>query len=308
MVLALGLRWVLAVLTATAASPRAGMIRIARATFEMGTGQSRHADEAPPHRVELDAFDLDETVVTFADFDRFVRETGHVTTAEKLGFGMTSFEGMKDWTWKKVEGATFRAPWGREHEKDIPLSPDLPVVMVSWLDADAYCRHRGKRLPTEAEWEYAMRAGTNGTRFPWGDRPERAGKGMGLNFWQGPHEHNQRADGYLYLSPVKAFPPNAFGLYDPVGNVWQWVQDWYAEDTYEKDRARGVARNPRGPSNGKRKASRGGSWWCSKTTCYGYTLYARGKNAPDAVFSNNGFRCAADAESRVIGREGARGP
>lgn len=164
--------------------------------------------------------------------------------------------------------------------------------MVSWLDADAYCRHIGKRLPTEAEWEHAMRAGSR-ARFPWGDAPELPGGGLGLNFWQGTsHRQNLRLDGWVYVSPVRAFPPNAWGIHDPVGNVWQWTADWYAPDAYAQAARDGVVRDPRGPASGAKRVLRGGSWWCGTCTCEGYGLTYRGKAAPDAPFNNNGFRCA----------------
>src|SRR4030095_10951645 len=170
------------------------------------------------------------------------------------------------------------------------LRDDAPVVMVSWFDAVAYCAHRDARLPTEAEWEDAMRAGAS-SRFPWGEEPTRDNK-LGLNFWQGvSHRANLREDGFVYVSPVRAFLPNAWGLYDPVGHVWQWVLDVYAPDTYARTAAAGEAANPRGPSTGTMRVLRGGSWWCGTCTCEGYGLYYRGKSDPHAAFNNNGFRC-----------------
>ena len=266
-----------------------GMVRIPAGTFVMGRDASRHRDERPAHAVTLSAFSMDETLVTVAAFREFVEASGYVTSAEKRGSGKVSREGMADWDWEEVAGATWRTPWGPEGE--FFPQEDHPAVQVSWFDAVAYCAHYGKRLPTEAEWEYAMRAGSVGTRFPWGDSPTRPDGTIGLNFWQGEsHAVNDRADGHLYLSPVKAFPPNAWGVYDPVGNVWQWVSDWYGEDTYEKDAA-GVI-NPLGPASGTVRVGRGGSWWCSATACSGYGLHARGKTKPAASFANNGFRCA----------------
>jgi len=276
------------------AGPPEGMVAVPAGAFTMGRDQSPHADEAPAHQVSLPAFYLDATLVTVATFRAYVEETGHVTTAERLGYGMVSVEGMAEWQWARTPGASWRAPWGPERADALRQRDDEPVVMVSWVDADAYCRHRGARLPTEAEWEYAMRAGREGARYPWGDTPERADGRLGLNYWQGPnHLENQRLDGYLYLSPVKAFPPNDWGLYDPVGNAWQWVADWYDEGTYARDAA-GV-RDPRGPSEGEQRVARGGSWWCSPGACSAYGLRARGKALPDAPFNNNSFRCAADA-------------
>jgi formylglycine-generating enzyme len=277
-----------------AAGPDAplGMVRVPAGSFVMGRSTSNKVDETPAHQVSIDAFYLDETLVTVAAFRAFVEATRYVSTAERLGYGKTAFVGMKDWAWKKVPGATWRAPFG----KDGPApKDDHPVVMVSWIDASAYCRHLERRLPTEAEWEYAMRAGKSGVRFPWGNTPEVDGKAR-LNYWEGSsHLTNPASDGHVYFSPVRAFPPNDFGLYDPVGNVWQWTADWYAPDTYQTDRA--GAHDPSGPEAGTHKVARGGSWWCSKSACSGHGLYARGKTLPEAVFSNNGFRCARSLDA-----------
>jgi len=167
--------------------------------------------------------------------------------------------------------------------------------MVSYDDAAAHCAFLGRRLPTEAEWEYALRAGSTDTRYPWGDEPTRGGA-YGLDFWQGTsHTHNDRLDGWVYVSPVKAYPPNAWGLYDPVGNVWQWTRDWYAETTYADAARSGGVRDPQGPETGTRRVVRGGSWWCGVCTCEGNGLFYRGKSAPDAPFNNVGFRCARSA-------------
>jgi formylglycine-generating enzyme required for sulfatase activity len=294
------------------------MVVIAAGSFFQGRENGRK-DEAPRHEVWVDAFAIDATLVTVEAFTRFVEETHYRTSAEKMGFGMVSREGMKDWAWDKVLGANFRVPFGASQAKELPTHPDDPVVMVSWTDAAAYCRHYGKRLPTEAEWEYAMRAGKSDTRFPWGDSPLRDDGKYGLNFWQGEsHNKNELADGYRYFSPVKAFPPNAWGIYDPVGNVWQWVADYYSPDAYQEavdaanaansaaapdagisisdggSSSKVVVRNPRGPKTGTKRVARGGSWWCSPTTCSAFGLFYRGKTKPEAPFNNNGFRCAAD--------------
>lgn len=278
----------------TVASPGpphgAPLLPIPAGTFVMGRDPGHAADESPPHRVTISAFSLEATLVTVADFRWFVAQTGHRTSAERFGYGKTAVVGMDDWAWDERPGLTWRAPWG----DDAPAQrDDEPVVMVSWNDASRYCAHLGRRLPTEAEWEYAMRAGSTGTRYPWGTRPQRPDGSYGLNFWQGRDHHvNEQRDGYLYTSPVRAFSPNAWGIYDPVGNVWQWVADWYAADAYARDAA--GATDPQGPRTGWARVTRGGSWWCSARTCSGYGVFARGKSDPNAAFSNNGFRCAVD--------------
>jgi len=265
------------------------MVSVPAGSFVMGQDHSAHIDETPAHRVTLTGFYMDETLVTVAAFRQFVEQTGHITSAERLGYGMVSREGMDDWQWDKVEGATWRHPWG-SREPVHTQADDEPVVMVSWYDAVAYCEKLRKRLPTEAEWEYAMRAGQAGTRFPWGDEPTLPDGSMGLNFWQGSsHQKNDRVDGYVYTSPVRAFPPNAWGLYDVAGNAWQWTADWYSAETYKNDAA-GVV-DPKGAEKGWARVARGGSWWCSANACSAYGTVARGKSRPRAPYNNNSFRC-----------------
>jgi len=270
-------KWLLCPLLAaagcTAAAPRAptldadGMVHVPAGEFLRGRDGGR-ADEAPPHVVHVEAFDIDATLVTRAAFARFVDETGYVTSAEHLGFGMASKEGMDDWAWARVPHGSWRRPFDQpDADTSTFLAADAPVVMVTYDDATAYCAHARKRLPTEAEWEYAMRAGgPPGARYV-----------------------NERKDGYVYVSPVRAFPPNAWGIYDSIGNVWQWTADYYAPDTYAR-----AAADPgsRPPERGTKRVLRGGSWWCGACTCEGYGLVYRGKAEPDAPFNNNGFRCA----------------
>lgn len=279
-----------ALLLAAAPVPPEGMVLIPAGTFTRGREIARHEDEKPRHEVSVDAFFFDATLVTNAQFSKFVEAAKHRTSAEKLGWAMTAVEGMADWEWEKVKGAHWRQPWGEARAKEIPIRDDWPVVAVSWFDADAYCTWQKKRLPSEAEWEHAMRAGAT-TRYPWGNAPQKADGGYGLNFWQGEtHAKNDRRDGHVYLSPVRAFEPNRFGVYDPVGNVWQWVNDWYAKDTWAKSAPK--VSNPKGPATGDMRVTRGGSWWCSQNTCSGFGLFARGKTLPGAPYSNQGFRCA----------------
>jgi formylglycine-generating enzyme required for sulfatase activity len=272
------------VLLAGLAQAEAPLIDLPAGEVVMGRDVGGRPDEHPAHRVKLSAFRLEATLVTVADFRQFVEATRYVTSAEKLGYGVTSHEGMKEWQWEQTPGATWRNAFGA-----LPIADDLPVTLVSWVDANAYCAWKHRRLPTEAEWEYAMRAGST-SRFPWGDAPLAPDGGVRLNAWQGKHVKSESTDGYLYASPVRAFPPNAWGFYDPVGNLWQWTADWYAEDTYGRAGARAV--DPTGPESGTLRVARGGSWWCSKQTCSAYGLYSRGKTKPEAPFNNNGFRCA----------------
>jgi formylglycine-generating enzyme required for sulfatase activity len=275
----------------------ADMIAIHGGTLVRGHASGR-PDEAPRHEVVVSDFEIDRTLVTRAAFAAFVERTGYVTTAERLGFGMGASEGMEDWAWERIPGASFRRPfWEATADSGDFLREDAPVVMVSWLDATAYCASTGRRLPTEAEWEYAMRAGRFDTRYPWGDDPDPSGV-YRVNFWQGEsHRHNDRSDGWVYVSPVTAFPRNAWGVYDPVGNVWQWTADWYSSAEYADAAARGVVRDPRGPERGKTRVLRGGSWWCGACTCEGNGLFYRGKATEDAPYNNIGFRCARDSRS-----------
>jgi formylglycine-generating enzyme len=255
--------------------------------FVRGRAVSPRADERRPHAVHVGAFCLDPTLVTRGAFARFVGATGHVTDAERRGYGIESVEGMLDWEWRRAPHATWRRPFTTEDPDTRGFLPDdAPVVMVSWRDATAYCAWRRGRLPTEAEWEYAMRAGSQGTRFPWGDEVAGPDGRARINRWEGAsHARNDRGDGYVYVSPVRAFAPNAWGFYDPSGNVWQWTADPYA---------------PMVPAAAPaaERVLRGGSWWCAACTCEGYGLWYRGHAAERAPFSNNGFRCAYEAPYR----------
>lgn len=268
------------------AAPPDDMVHVPAGTLVRGHEDADRLDESPPQTLMIPEFAIDRTLVTRAEFERFVTATNYVTTAEKKGFGVAAKEGMDDWEWRRVPNGSWRRPFVEEDaESRAFLRPDAPVVMVSWNDAVAYCTWRHARLPTEAEWEYAMRAGSMGTRYPWGESPERDGK-ISLNYWQGDsHRANTRADGFVYVSPVKAFPPNAWGIYDPVGNVWQWTNDYYSPTAYS---------SPVPPKSGTARVLRGGSWWCGACTCEGNGLHYRGKADPLATFNNNGFRCARD--------------
>jgi sulfatase modifying factor 1 len=275
-------------------SSDAARVCLPAATFTQGRDRSPRRDERPAHPVSVASFCIDRTLVTRADFARFVAATRHVTTAERAGYGIESVEGMDDWAWRRVPHGDWRRPF-RAEDADTRafLRDDAPVVMVSWHDAVAYCSWRHGRLPTEAEWEYAMRAGSAGTRYPWGDEPTDADGHLRLNFWQGAsHARNERRDGHVYVSPVRAFAPNAWGLYDPVGNVWQWTADRYRADAYARPLDDGA---PTDAGVVERRVLRGGSWWCAACTCEGYGLWYRGHAEARAAFSNNGFRCVTPA-------------
>jgi formylglycine-generating enzyme required for sulfatase activity len=243
-------------------------------------------DERPVHRVNLSPFHIDATEVTNAEFARFVKDTGYKTDAEKKGSSWVFKKGQKDWA--AVEGADWRHPLGPD--SNIADQTNHPVVNVSWNDAAAYARWAGKRLPTEAEWEYAARAGREGEIYPWGNQLKPDGKVV-ANFWQGTWpSDNRMEDRYYYTAPVGSFPPNAFGLYDIIGNVWEWTADWYASDYYRHS----SAKDPKGPESGEQRVARGGSWFCSEGYCGAYRVGFRGKSPPDSGFNNVGFRCAKD--------------
>jgi formylglycine-generating enzyme required for sulfatase activity len=244
-------------------------------------------DERPAHRVTLSPFYLDATEVTNAEFARFVEATGYKTDAEKQGSAWVFKRGQKDWA--SIDGADWRHPFGRD--STIADKMNHPVVNVSWNDATAYAKWAGKRLPTEAEWEYAARGGREGEVYPWGNELKPGGKSL-ANFWQGTWpQDNKLEDGFYYTAPVASFAPNGFGLHDMIGNVWEWAADWYAADYYQHS----PAKDPQGPSTGEMRVARGGSWFCSANYCGAYRVGFRGQSPPDAGFNNVGFRCAKDA-------------
>ncbi|XP_030061689.1 formylglycine-generating enzyme isoform X3 [Microcaecilia unicolor] len=189
--------------------------------------------------------------------------------------------------WLPVKGANWKHPQGPD--TDIHDRMDHPVLHVSWRDAVEFCAWAGKRLPTEAEWEYSCRGGRENRLFPWGNNLLPNGKHY-ANIWQGTFPSNDSGeDGYTGTAPVTAFPPNGYGLYNMVGNAWEWTEDWWtvhhsAEETH----------SPKGPSSGTDRVKKGGSYMCHKSYCYRYRCAARSQNTPDSASSNLGFRCAAD--------------
>lgn len=312
----------------------AGMVWIPAGEFDMGGfGPEARPDELPVHRVRLEGFWIDATEVTNAQFARFVEETGYVTLAERkpdweeikkqvepgtpkpdesmlvaasLVFTPTKGPVPLDdytqwWTW--MPGANWRHPEGPA--SDLVGKDDHPVVHVAWDDAIVYCVWAKKRLPSEAEWEYACRGGTEHKRFPWGDEPP-TGKNPPANVWQGQFPYdNTVADGHRLTAPVKSFPANFYGLYDMGGNVWEWCQDWYRPDTYAETAKTVVALNPQGPASSfdpdepymPKRIQRGGSFLCSDHFCTSYRPSARMKTSPDTGMSHTGFRCVRSERS-----------
>lgn len=259
--------------------------------------------EGPVHRVQLSSFWLDETAVTNEQFSEFINATGYKTEAEYFGWSFV-FVGhlteaqitrsvrllvqSAEW-WCRVDGATWRHPEGPG--SNIKKRWRHPVVHVSWHDARSFCQWAGKRLPTEAEWEFAARGGLGpGNRFPWGDELEPGGKHR-MNVWQGKFPHlNTLADGHFGPAPAHSFSANGFRLYNMTGNVWEWCWDIFATDYYQ----RSPSLDPTGPLEGDRRVMRGGSYLCHASYCNRYRVDARSSNTPDSSTTNLGFRCARD--------------
>jgi len=262
--------------------------------------------EGPVHEVELSSFRIAATAVTNEEFAAFVDATGHRTTAEAEGFSAvfhtdvaarrTDVLGRSPATpwWLGVRGADWRHPEGPR--SDISARADHPVVHVSHDDAVAFARWSGRRLPTEAEWEYAARGGLEGRRYPWGDElfgdgSDARDRSWRCNIFQGTFPGaNTAEDGWTTTAPVTAYPPNGYGLHQMVGNVWEWCSDWFDPRAYLA-RPR---RDPRGPASGTVRVMRGGSFLCHDSYCNRYRVAARSAAPPDSTASNLGFRCAAD--------------
>jgi formylglycine-generating enzyme required for sulfatase activity len=310
-----------------------GMVWVPGGEFMMGTNsETGWADEKPAHRVRVDGFWIDQTEVTNAQFRAFVEATGYVTIAEKapdldelmsqvppgtsppakedlvpgaLVFippeGKVDLRDFSQW-WKWTPGASWRHPEGPNSNLD--GRDDHPVVQVSWDDAAAYAKWAAKRLPTEAEWEYAARGGLDRKEYIWGDEPASEATPL-ANLWQGkfPHE-NSAADGFVRTAPVKSFLPNGYGLYDMSGNVWEWCQDWYDRDLHQRLAGREITVNPQGPEKahdpqrpfGPQRVQKGGSFLCNDSYCSRYRPSARHGSSPDTGMSHVGFRCARSAQ------------
>ena len=301
--------------------------------FIMGTDDPQSMpNERPSHHVKIDGFWIDEHDVTNANFRRFVEATGYITTAERpinwddlkeelppntprpddsmLAPGSLVFtppdhnvplDDPSGW-WKWVQGASWRHPGGPG--TDLSGKDNHPVVQVSWNDAVAYAKWSGKRLPTEAEWEFAARGGLEQKRYVWGDDFRPHGKWM-ANTYRGDFPvHNTADDGFAGTSPVGSFPPNGYGLYDMAGNVWQWCSDWYRADSPQESAAKGCCSNPTGPLTSfdplepyaAKRVVKGGSFLCCEQYCQSYRPSARRGESPDTAMSHIGFRCAMSAD------------
>ena len=306
-----------------------GMVYIPAGEFEQGGDNDQAAeDEYPKHKVKLSAYWIDVTEVTNAQFAAFVKATGYVTTAEKkpdweelkkqlppgtpkpdesvLRASSLVFKAPKEavalndysqwWEWKA--GADWKHPQGPG--SDIKGKENFPVVHVSWYDAQAYAKWAGKRLPTEAEWEFAARGGLKNNIYPWGNESVNSGKPK-ANFWQGHFpDKNTLTDQFYTAAPVKSFVPNGYGLYDVAGNVWEWTADLYHNTYYEQVR-NGVS-NPQGAASSfdpdeptaSKRVMKGGSFLCNDSYCSGYRVARRMKSTEDSSMEHLGFRCVSD--------------
>jgi sulfatase modifying factor 1 len=306
-----------------------GMAWVPGGEFSMGAqesdsmndvGMQATLDSRPIHRVYVDGFWMDKTDVTNSEFAKFVKATGYVTVAERkpraedfpgappenLVAGavvfsppdhMVSLDDHFQW-WSYIPGANWRHPEGPR--TSLKGREKFPVVDIAYEDAAAYAKWAGKRLPTEAEWEFAARGGLSGKLYPWGDDFRPGGKWM-ANTHQGTFPIKDTGDdGHIGISEVALFPPNGYGLYDMAGNVWQWTSDWYRPDYYARLMATsGTTRNPQGPSvsydpgepSEKKKVQRGGSFLCTDQYCSRYMVGTRGKGEVSTGTNHLGFRC-----------------
>lgn len=307
-----------------------GMVLIPAGEFEMGgDNQQADPDELPKHKVKLSSFYMDATEVTNAQFKKFVDATGYITTAEKkpdweemkktvppgtpqppdsvlvaasLVFrssgGPVDLNDYSQW-WSWIQGADWKHPEGPA--STIKEKENYPVVHISWDDAMAYCKWAGKRLPTEAEWEFAARGGLINNIYPWGNEHVNAGKAK-TNSWEGKFPYlNEKKDGYVKSAPVRSFAPNGYGLYDMAGNVWEWCSDLYNYNYYKELEGK-VSVDPQGPSKSfdpqepytEKRSLRGGSFLCNDSYCSGYRVARRMKSSHDTGLEHTGFRCVRD--------------
>ena len=307
------------------------MVHIAGGTFRMGSDK-HYPEEAPVHRVTVGGFFIDRTPVTNRQFKEFVRATGHVTVAEivpdardypgalpkMLYAGSLVFSppnhpvDLRNWGqwWTFLRGANWRRPDGPK--SNINVLDNHPVVHVAYADALAYARWAGRDLPTEAEWEFAARGGLEGAEFAWGDEFTPGGRYL-ANTWQGEFPHqNLCTDGFARTSPVNEFPPNGYGVFDMIGNVWEWTSDFYAPK-HEADAPKAccIPENPRGAREQDsfdacqpniripRKVLKGGSHLCAPNYCRRYRPAARHAEPVDTSTSHVGFRCVVRKSNSI---------
>jgi len=256
------------------------MVELPGGAFRMGDDLAPEPDVRPAHEVRVGRFRIDEHEVTNGQFASFVGATGYETTAEQRGWSMVWDEAAGKW--QRTKGADWKHPYG-PHTR-IDGRDRYPVVHVSWYDAVAYCRWANKRLPTEAEWEYAARSGLRDARFPWGNEDASEIGQYRANVRQ--YDRQIDADGYAHLAPVKSYPPSPYGLYDQCGNVAEWCADWYASDYYSAS----PAGDPPGPADGTERVVRGGSWLSPEAFRADHHVYARSKHPPETTTGHLGFR------------------
>ncbi|MFW6289586.1 MAG: formylglycine-generating enzyme family protein [Mariniphaga sp.] len=267
----------------TPVATEAVMIYFEGGAFLMGS-ENGLSNEKPVHEVHIEPYYIDKHPVTVAQFSRFIEATGFKTEAEK--FGDSGVFNLEKQTWELVPGATWRKPFG-------PAGPDAeedhPVTHISWNDAVAFARWAGKRLPTEAEWEYAARSGKNtGNKFSWGNPVTQNGQYL-ANTWQGELNAPEPTDGYLFTSPAGIFGENEAGLTDMGGNVWQWCADTYKPYPGSSEAYR---------TNHDVKVIRGGSFFFDQNGENSFTVSGRSMNSHETSLFNTGFRCAKDAEQQ----------
>jgi formylglycine-generating enzyme len=306
-----------------------GMVLIPGGEFMMGGDNDQAGDdEYPKHKVIVNKFLMDATEVTNAQFKKFVDATKYVTIAErkpdweelkktlppgtpkpsddllvasslvfKATAGPVNLNDYSQW-WNWIKGADWKHPQGPG--SSIEGKENYPVVHISWDDAQAYCKWAGKRLPTEAEWEFAARGGLTNQIYSWGDESINNGHAK-MNSWDGefPYRNNLK-DEFFTAAPVKTYGANGYGLFDMSGNVWEWCSDWYHADYYKT--LTGTTRNPQGPPKSydpdepytPKRSLRGGSFLCNDSYCSGYRVARRMKSSPDTGLEHTGFRCVKD--------------
>lgn len=276
------------------------MIYLPCGEFLMGTDDKEGFPtdgEGPVRKVEVNPFYIDSHTVSNEEFDQFVKETGYKTEAEQFGWSFVFYKFLSADMKGKVQQVP-GTPWWFATEDAYWFQPegpgstiedrmDHPVIHVSWNDAVAFCNWAGKRLPTEAEWEYAARGGLEQKKYPWGNELTPNGDHY-CNIWQGDFPRtNTEEDGYLGTAPVKSFPPNGFGLYNVAGNVWEWCEDWFTPQPNRKLDKKQI-------NNQTPKVMRGGSYLCHISYCNRYRVAARSSNTLDSSTGNMGFRCVVD--------------